>query len=156
MKLYLVQHGEAKSEAEDPRRSLTDQGRKEVEQVAQAAKRLGLHPSKIYHSGKRRAMQTAEILANALRSPVEATLGLNPNNDVRNWADRVSRVKEDLLIVGHLPFLEKLASLLATGDESVRPVLFRYGGIVYLEQKESARWGVRWIFTPEMAGSFGL
>lgn len=156
MKLYLVQHGEAKSEAEDPQRPLTDQGRKEVQQVARAANPLGLHPSKIYHSGKLRAMQTAEILANALRSAVEAESGLNPNDDVRDWADRVSRLKEELLIVGHLPFLEKLASLLITGDESARPVLFRYGAIVCLEQKESERWGVRWILTPEMAGSFGL
>jgi len=155
MKLYLVQHGEAKSEAEDPQRSLTDQGRREVEQVAQAASRLRLHPSKIYHSGKLRAMQTAEILANALRSPVEATPGLNPNDDVRDWADRVSRVKEDLLFVGHLPFLEKLASLLITGDESARPVLFQYGAIVCLEQRGSGRWGVRWILTPEMAGLSG-
>jgi phosphohistidine phosphatase len=151
MKLYLVQHGEAKSEAEDPQRPLTDQGRKEVEQVAQAANRLRLHPSKVYHSGKLRAKQTAEILANSLGSPLEATLGLNPNDDVRDWADRVSRVNEDLLIVGHLPFLEKLASLLITGDESLRPVLFRYGAMVCLERKESGRWGVRWILTPEMA-----
>jgi phosphohistidine phosphatase len=156
MKLYLVQHGRAKSEAEDPQRSLTDQGRKEVEQVAQAASRLGLHPSKIYHSGKLRAMQTAEILANTLRSHVEATPGLNPNDDVRDCADRVSRATQDLLIVGHLPFLEKLASLLVTGDESVRPVLFRYGAIVCLEQKVSDRWGVTWIMTPEMAGSSAL
>lgn len=154
MKLYLVQHGEAKSEAEDPQRSLTDHGRKEVERVAQAANRLRLHPSKTYHSGKLRAMQTAEILANALRSPVEATPGLNPNDDVRGWVDRVSRGKEDLLIVGHLPFLEKLVSLLTTGDESVRPVLFRYGAIVYLEQDESGRWRLRWILTPEMAGLY--
>jgi phosphohistidine phosphatase len=151
MKLYLVQHGEAKSEAEDPQRSLTDQGRKEVEQVAHAANRLKLPLSKVYHSGKLRAKQTAEILANSLGSPLEATLGLNPNDDVRDWADRVSRVNEDLLIVGHLPFLEKLASLLITGDESLRPVLFRYGAMVCLERKESGRWGVRWILTPEMA-----
>jgi len=156
MKLYLVQHGEAKSEAEDPERSLTNQGRTEVEQVAQAANRMRLRPSKVYHSGKLRAMQTAEILANSLGSPLEAAPGLNPNDDVRDWADRVSRVKEDLLIVGHLPFLEKLASLFITGDESVRPVHFRYGAIVCLERKESGGWGVGWILTPEMAGLFGL
>ena len=156
MKLYLVQHGEAKSEAEDPERSLTDQGRKEVEQVAQAANQLRLHPSKTYHSGKLRAIQTAEILANALRSPVEATPGLNPNDDVQDWGDRVSRLKEDLLIVGHLPFLERLASLLIAGDEKVRPVLFRYAAIVCLERNESGRWGVRWILTPEMAGLLGM
>ena len=54
MRLYLVQHGEAKSEAEDPERSLTVRGEEETLKISGAAKRLGLRPSRIYHSGKRR------------------------------------------------------------------------------------------------------
>ena len=34
MKLYLVQHGEAKSKAEDPQRPLTERGREDVARVA--------------------------------------------------------------------------------------------------------------------------
>ncbi|OGP93481.1 MAG: phosphohistidine phosphatase SixA [Deltaproteobacteria bacterium RBG_16_48_10] len=130
MKLYLVQHGEAKSEAQDPQRSLSERGEEEVTNVAREVKRLDLHPSRIFHSGKLRAMQTAEILADSLKRPAEEAQGLNPNDDVRVWADRISTEKEDLMIVGHLPFLEKLASLLITGNENVRPVFFRYSGIV--------------------------
>ena len=69
MKLYLVQHGEAKSEKEDPDRSLTDRGTAEIRAVAEAAKRAGLKPAQIYHSGKTRAQQTADILADALGCP---------------------------------------------------------------------------------------
>jgi phosphohistidine phosphatase len=54
------------------------------------------------------------------------------------------------MLVGHLPFLEKLTSLLLCGDENARLVLFRYGGIVCLEQKGDKGWGVKWVFTPEM------
>jgi phosphohistidine phosphatase len=54
------------------------------------------------------------------------------------------------MIVGHLPFLEKLASLLVCGEESARVVLFRYGAVVRLDQKEDRSWAVRWILTPEM------
>ncbi|HSB06334.1 MAG TPA: phosphohistidine phosphatase SixA [Thermodesulfobacteriota bacterium] len=151
MKLYLVQHGEAKSEAEDPQRSLTERGIEEVRNVAGLARRMGLHPLKIYHSGKQRAKQTAEIFAGSLEKPSEATQGLNPNENVWIWADRISTEKEDLMIVGHLPFLEKLASLLITGDEGVRPVIFRNGAVVCLGQKEDRKWGVRWILSPEMA-----
>jgi phosphohistidine phosphatase SixA len=53
MRLYLVQHGEAKSEAEDPERSLTVRGEEETRKVSGAAKRLGIRPSRIYHSGKK-------------------------------------------------------------------------------------------------------
>jgi phosphohistidine phosphatase SixA len=54
MRLYLVQHGEAKPEAEDPERPLTVRGEEETRKVSDAAKRLGIRPSKIYHSGKKR------------------------------------------------------------------------------------------------------
>jgi len=151
MKLYLVQHGEAKSESEDPQRSLTEKGKEEVQNVAKMAKKLDLCPSKIYHSGKLRAKQTAEIFADSLKRPAEPAQGLNPNDDVLEWADRISREKEDLIIIGHLPFLEKLTSLLVTGKEDTRPVLFRYGAIVFLDKNEAGGWGLRWILTPEMA-----
>ena len=150
IKLYLIQHGEAKSEAEDPERSLTAQGEEEVRGVARVAKRLDIRPSKVYHSGKRRAQQTAEIIANALKLPIESAQGLNPLDDARSWAERISEEAKDLMIVGHLPFLGKLTSLLLCNNENARLVLFRYGAIVCLDQKEDRGWAVHWILTPEM------
>jgi len=153
MRLYLIQHGEAKSEREDPERSLTEKGEEEVKRISEAAKRLNLRPSKVYHSGKLRARQTAEMIANALKisaPSVQAVQGLNPNDDVRPWAERISKESEDLMLVGHLPFLDTLASLFLCGNENARVVLFRYSAIVCLDQKEDRRWAVRWILTPEM------
>ncbi len=152
MKLYLIQHGEAKTEREDPERSLTEMGEEEVKKVSKAAERLNIRPSKIYHSGKTRAKQTAGIILSGLKIPdltAEAVQGLNPNDDVRPWADRISKETRDLMIVGHLPFLDKLTSLLICGDESARVVLFRYSAIICLDQKDDKRWAVRWILTPE-------
>lgn len=153
MKLYLIQHGEAKSETEDPERSLTTKGEEEVRRISRAVKTLNICPSRIYHSGKLRAKQTAEIIAEALKISdlsVQAVQGLNPNDDVRPWADRISKETEDLMLVGHLPFLEKLTSLLLCGNENTRVVLFRYSAIICLDQKEDKRWAVRWILVPEM------
>ena len=42
MRIYLVQHGEAKSEEEDPRRTLTDNGIGEVQKVAEFLRPLAL------------------------------------------------------------------------------------------------------------------
>jgi phosphohistidine phosphatase len=150
MKLYLVQHGEAKSEAEDPERSLTIKGEEEVHRVAKAAKRLDIWPSKIYHSGKRRARQTAEIVAQSLNLPAQAVQGLNPLDDIRPWVEQISKETEDLMIIGHLPFLEKLTSFLLCGDEKARLVSFRYGAVVCLVRKEDKGWAVSWILMPEM------
>ncbi len=150
MKLYLVQHGEAKTEAEDPERPLSVRGENEVRRVAQAAQRMGLTPSKIYHSGKLRARLTAEILAHVLQRPAEPAPGLNPNDAVHPWANQIEQGKEDLLFVGHLPFLQKLASVLLTGQENARVIFFRNGGVICLEREEKGSWGIRWILTPEM------
>ncbi|MGB9627114.1 MAG: phosphohistidine phosphatase SixA [Thermodesulfobacteriota bacterium] len=150
MKLYLVQHGEAKSEKENPERSLTEWGREEIQRVSQAAKPLGITPSMVYHSGKLRAKQTAEILAKALNLPSQEEEGLNPNDPIQPWVEKISKENRDLMIVGHLPFLDKLASFLLCGDENARLILFRYGAIVCLKQKEDKGWAVSWILTPGM------
>jgi len=149
MKLYLVQHGEARSEAEDPERSLTVRGEEETRKISGAAKRLGICPSRIYHSGKKRAEQTAGIIAGTFDLSVQLGQGLNPNDDVRPWAERISREAEDLMIVGHLPFLEKLASFLVCGDEGAKALVFRYSAIVCLEKKEPGRWAVGRVIKPE-------
>jgi len=154
MRVYLIQHGEARSEIEDPQRSLTARGEEEVRRISKAAKGLNITPSMVYHSGKTRAKQTAEIIAGGLNISdlsVQGVQGLNPNDDVRPWVERITKETEDIMIVGHLPFLDRLASMLLCGNENARLVLFRYGAIVCLEQKEDKEWAIRWIFTPEIA-----
>ena len=63
MRIYLVQHGASKSEAEDPERSLTDEGRQTVEKMADYLTSAGASVDRIKHSDKLRARQTAGILA---------------------------------------------------------------------------------------------
>ena len=52
------------------------------------------------------------------------------------------------LLVGHLPHLSRLASLLLVGDATREIVAFRMGGIVCLEN-DAGRWRIKWILTPE-------
>jgi phosphohistidine phosphatase len=88
-----MQHGEAKSEAEDPERSLTIRGEEETRKVSGALKKVGIRPSRIYHSGKKRAEQTAVIIAGAFDLCAQLGQGLNPHDDVRPWVERISRPK---------------------------------------------------------------
>lgn len=152
MNLYLVQHGEARSETVDPERSLTGSGRDEVGHVARVAARIGISPLRIIHSGKTRARQTAEIMAESLSPPqgVEQHKGLGPNDPVIPWRERLETSAVDLMIVSHLPFLDRLASLLLTGNEGKGIIRFRYGAVVCLEHNKGS-WCVCWILTPEMA-----
>jgi phosphohistidine phosphatase len=152
MKIYLVQHGESETKTVDPARPLTAQGRQDVQQVAAFAARLGLEVEQIRHSGKTRAEQTAEILGEALAPAggVVMVSGLAPNDDVRPVAEALARESQPVMLVGHLPFLVRLAGLLVTGSPDRSVVQFRNAGIVCLTREED-RWLVAWIVTPEMA-----
>jgi phosphohistidine phosphatase len=152
MKLYLVQHGEATTEQVDPARPLTAKGRNDVQKIASFLKGAGLGPVVISHSGKTRARQTAEIIAAQLRPSDQVTErdGLAPNDPVKSVAKEVSGVANDLMIVGHLPFLGKLAARLLAGVESKNVVAFRQGGIVCLQRNEDQTWQVAWMVIPEL------
>jgi phosphohistidine phosphatase len=152
MDLYLVQHGEAKAESEDPARPLTDRGRREVERVARAAARAGIRVARILHSGKLRARETAEILRAAGLSPPDGMTelaGLAPMDDPAIARRAVGELTEPGLLVGHLPQLGRFASLLVVGDAEREIVAFRMGGIVCLAGAEG-RWLVKWILTPDV------
>jgi len=153
MRLYLVQHGEAKPESEDPARPLTEQGRQEAERVARFVVQRGVRVVRIVHSGKLRARQTAEAWSQLLPDArVEEQEGLDPNDDPARWADRLREVTEDLLLlVGHLPHLRRLADLLLCGDPERQLVTFRMAGVVCLEREDpTGRWSVRWVLPPEL------
>jgi phosphohistidine phosphatase len=112
--LYLVQHGAAKTETEDPKRPLTDEGRRAVERMADFLSKLQPSLDRIEHSGKLRAKETAEILAAQLR-PTEGTReipGIAPNDDVEPMRARLQKESKNIMLVGHLPYLSRLAARL--------------------------------------------
>lgn len=152
MKVYLVQHCEAKREEEDPSRPLTEKGLSDARKVAKyAAEVIKLKVSKILHSRKLRAKQTAEIFSEFLKPEAcsEAD-NLDPLADPRKWAEKLNSEEEDLIIVGHLPHLSKLTSLLILGDQEREIVKFKMGGIVCLERLRPASWVLLWAITPEI------
>ena len=152
MQVYLVQHGEAKPETEDPSRSLSDRGREEVQRVARYAAALGLQVAEIRHSGKLRARQTAEILAAALAPPhgVQEIDGLAPADAPGKAVGEIESAREPLMLIGHLPHLRRLASLLLAGDPERGIIWFRNGAIICLVKSEGG-WLLQWILTPELA-----
>jgi len=147
--LYLVQHGEAKPEDVDPERNLTKKGRSDVLRVAAYVAGLNSSLKQIRHSGKTRAMQTASILADHLARGYrpESADGLGPMDDPRIWADRLRSIEEDIMLVGHLPHLARLAALLLCGDPTRNVINFSMGGMVCVSRR-GPDWGIDWIVTP--------
>ena len=152
MKLYLVQHAKAASKEQDPQRPLTQEGRGELQKVTEFIKPLKLSVDYLWHSEKKRAVQTAELLAEAVEIKKAKTLreGLGPNDDVAVLKDELNTAVGDIMIVGHLPFLNKLASLLLANRESADTVTFKNAGIVAMSHSEGNKWQIDWMITPKI------
>ncbi|MBW2671732.1 MAG: phosphohistidine phosphatase SixA [Deltaproteobacteria bacterium] len=172
MALFLVQHGKSLPKEKDPNKGLSEGGIHETERIAQVAKGYGVHVSGIAHSGKTRARQTADIFASALRPEggLQEISGLNPLDDVAsalrpegglqeisglNPLDDVTAIAidstEDRMLVGHLPFMERLTAYLITGSIE-RPVFkFQNSGIVCLNKAPDTKsWVIKWALMPHI------
>ena len=149
--LYLVRHGEAKPKDEDPERPLTTNGAEAVGRVASWAAAAGILADEIWHSGKLRAQETAQIFAQRLaESPVpKAVSGLAPNDDVEPIAARLQDESRQMMIVGHLPFLERIASLLVAGDANARVFTLDAGALLALEKNENV-WSAVCLVQPRL------
>lgn len=152
MALFLVQHGRSLPREIDPDQGLSEEGRSDVERIAGVAAGYGVRAASIHHSGKTRARQTADIMAHHLmpcKNPLE-TAGLGPNDDVVPLARTLSP-GENLMVVGHLPFLERLVSYLITGSTDLLVFRFQNGGIVCMDQDPGhTRWVIKWTLMPEI------
>ena len=150
MFFYILRHGEAKPKHEDPERGLSDRGREEVEAICRIFSRTGPEIEAIWHSGKNRASQTAGILAAGLKidDRVHARSDLNPNDPVAPLLKELRGRETNLAIVGHLPQLGKLISVLLLGTE--RELLdLPAAGLVCLENTGDSR-RLNWFLTPEL------
>jgi phosphohistidine phosphatase len=152
MNIYLVRHGDAVSSGVDPRRPLSEEGRADIRKIASFIRPLGVYVEHIWHSGKARAAQTAEILAGAVAVEKDCSSreGLGPNGDVSPIAHELDAYDTDLMIVGHLPFLESLVSLMVAGRETADVVAFSAGAMACLKRRNHGTWHVSWMITPEL------
>ncbi len=154
MRLYIVRHAEAKSKEEDPNRPLTEIGRQEIKQTGSLAADRGMEGIKnIFHSGKARAKETAELLAehtNPDSKPEEAE-GLKPKDDPKIWIDRLNggEFADDVAIVGHMPHVARLATHLLCKEKDDEFFDPHSASVFCLEQDENKKWTLQWMLSPK-------
>jgi len=155
MKLYLVQHADAVAASVDPERPLSPGGRKTAQSLAEACGRYRLDADEVIHSGKARARETAEAIAEACNLEVRSSSGLDPLDPVQAFAHQCASIRS-AVVVGHLPFLERLAALLLAGREEPPVLAFQRGGMVCLERRGGpdaanpfGTWCLQWTAFPD-------
>ena len=146
-KIYFAQHGLAANKAEDPNRPLSSDGIKQTESVARQLQHSSSPVSQIFHSGKLRAAQTAEIFASVINiAEISAIKQLSPGDNVRLLAQNLTT--ENALYVGHLPHLNKMVSYLVCGDENAGIMQFQNSTIACL-QKKASLYQLLWVLSAE-------
>jgi phosphohistidine phosphatase len=150
MYLYFVRHGEALTKEEDPERGLSAEGRESIKKISAFAKGLNIRVKQVFHSGKKRAMQTARIFSEGVQSEMGLTEtdGLAPMDAPEIWLERVSQMNEDVMLVGHLPHLSKLSSMVLCGSMEAQTLDFDAGSIVCLKRSDNNTWAVDWMIKP--------
>ena len=152
MKLYLVQHGEAVAKENDPDRPLSEKGITDVKRIGRALTHSKVAVERVIHSGKLRARQTAEILASEIAPGVQLEIHdqIRPNDNPGSFDLLNDNRSTDTMVVGHLPFMAKLVSLLVAGDDSLALVAYKPGSIVCLQRIEADSWQINWMLRPEL------
>ncbi len=153
MKIYLIQHAKSMKKEDNPDRPLTKEGLDNIRGIARFLdNNIKIHVRNIFHSGKTRARQTAEILADYLY-PTNGIIereDLNPLDDISIWVKKILDIDEDIIIVGHLPHLKKLSSYLLTGKANNDIIGFKNAGVVCMDRDKSGIWTIGWIITPDI------
>ena len=163
MKLYIVRHAIAVPHgtpgvAEDDR-TLTEEGTKKMERVAEGLRILEVLPDLILTSPLPRARQTADILHQALgeKIPLKEVPALAPLGSrslVYKEIAANSKI-ENLMLVGHQPSLGEIAGEIAWGSAE-HYVELKKGGACALDvdaTRSTPKGTLLWLATPAMLRS---
>ena len=151
MQLYFLRHGEADWPGwtkPDDERPLTDFGKKEVRQVAKFLDRLKVKPDLIVTSPLPRALQTAEIAAEELKTKLRQDEALEPGFGISELSTVLKRHRSKvLMLVGHEPDFSSVISALTGGF-----VKMSKAGVALIDiDPETEKGRLLWLFPPKFA-----
>ena len=142
MKLILIRHGDALPDRNDFDRTLSNNGIVEVQKLSNFLKlnrdKFDLLNFKLLHSPLKRAEQTAQIIQEYLHfKQFEVHENLTPNADTEEWENHFYTLeKENLILVGHQPFMGDL--ILGLTSQSVGVLT----GSATILEREDGRWKI--------------
>jgi phosphohistidine phosphatase len=161
MEVYLLRHASAEQRAasgRDADRALTAAGIAELRLVLDLARQTRAAPSAILASPYVRAIQTAEIAAEALDCSAEIvrSTALQPESSPQRLWDEIRSDNEHssaVLVVAHEPLLSSaVAWLLGSTREMVRLVPAAMARIDVEAVGAQPAGVLRWLIAPEVGG----
>ncbi|HNS32564.1 MAG TPA: phosphohistidine phosphatase SixA [bacterium] len=150
MELYLVRHGEAVSADINPLRPLSDSGIADVKKIAGFLKQSGVSVNTVLHSSKKRAEETARLIAETLNPQciLMQQQGLEPNDAIDTIMGEILGAEDNLMIVGHLPFLRDLEEKLLAGSKNKDLPAFKPASVLILNGS-GTKWEISSSASPD-------
>ncbi|MGB8213387.1 MAG: phosphohistidine phosphatase SixA [Anaerolineales bacterium] len=141
MNLYILRHAiavEPGSPAyeDDSQRPLTDRGAAKMKQIASGLRHMDVEFDLVLSSPHLRTRQTAEILAKSYDIPdkviiTPALLPEAPASQIINEINENYSRFNNVVLVGHQPYLNTLISMLISGDPTLN-ITLKKGGLCRL------------------------
>jgi phosphohistidine phosphatase len=163
MDLFILRHGEAGRRStlrDDSKRSLTVNGKKEIEEVSKGLNSMELELDYIFTSPLSRSKQTAEIVFKNLKCKNQIGIldELKPGGNKLELYNKLSILKQDssVLIVGHEPYLSELiGEAISSGDSSIDLKKAGLARIKTTSLLPKIQGELRWLLTPKHMKKIG-
>src|SRR5918999_4079595 len=160
MDLFILRHGEAGkrsgSRGSDSNRPLTAAGEKEITDIAESFKKIGIDFDVILTGPLKRAQQTADLVARRFKAQkkMRQVKELSPEGSKSDLYRMLSSFKEEtsLLVVGHNPYLNEMISEVVADGKYGR-IDIKKGGVVRIRVTNLTpkfKGELRWLITPRL------
>ncbi len=153
MRLYFFRHAEAEPGSDsvpDDARRLTKRGAERTRRAGRVLAGLGIKPARLFSSPLARARQTADILGQALNTPVQVRPEVGPGFNAQA-VDALARdlgAGAEVIFVGHEPDFSATVSALIGGGW----IAMKKGGMarVDVELSQPLRGTLVWLIAPRL------
>lgn len=151
MKLYFMRHGKASPFANtDEQRPLTPEGADHIRLLGQFLHDLGVAPERIYSSPRLRALQTANLIGDALGLAPVINNACNFHFDVDKMLPLLQGLSEDaeVMFVGHNPSMSEIVGAVAGAQVDLST-----GGVAYVTRfspERPADGTLKWLLTRKL------
>ena len=137
----------------NPERPLSEYGRQQSESLGRFMAANGVRVNAVWHSSLLRAKQTATQIALAIDAQelLEQRDDLSPMDSINSVESSIRDYNQNLMIVGHLPFMGNLFSHLLTGEKNASLAQFSTACAASLIYSRGAC-SLVWFVGPEQLG----
>lgn len=160
MRLYLARHGLAMAKTENPDRPLSPEGQRDVDRMASFLARAGVRVTRVAHSDKLRAQQTALAFSKVIGPGmiVEQMSNLGPAANIMFLVEAAGNWTDDTMVCGHDPFMTRAVSYLTANNPEAAVVAFDPGAVACLERdpvvtNKGGHWSLMWHMSPGLLGA---